>query len=170
MLLYHGSNTVVENPDVNYSRVNLDFGCGFYLTSHFKQAKNWAIRKKRFEQGEPVVNVYEIKDSAFEKYCVKRFEAENNEWLEYVANNRNGTIKSDAFDAVFGPVANDRVFEAVTMYLDELWDADTTLRALKYYKLNDQWCFKNQELIDNNLHFLEVRVLDRANGNNRKDN
>ena len=169
MLFYHGSNTVVESPDVSHSRDNLDFGKGFYLTSHLEQAKSWAIRKKRFEQGEPVVNVYKIEKSAFEKYCIKRFEIENEEWLEYVANNRNGTVTNDAYDAVFGPVANDRVFEAITMYLDELWDADMTLRALKYYKLNDQWCFKNQELIDNSLNFLEVRALDRRNGNNRKD-
>ena len=160
MLLYHGSNTVVEKPDVSFSRVNLDFGQGFYLTSHFKQAKNWAIRKKRFEKGEPIVNVYDFDEGVLNEFQIKKFETESEEWLEFVAKNRKGNFSERDFDAVFGPVANDRVFEAVTMYLDELWDASTTLQALKYYKLNDQWCLKNQNLLETCLEFKEVRGLD----------
>ena len=160
MLLYHGSNTVVEKPDVSFSRVNLDFGQGFYLTSHFKQAKNWAIRKKRFEKGESIVNVYNFDEDVLNEFQIKKFETESEEWLEFVAKNRKGNFLESDFDAVFGPVANDRVFEAVTMYLDELWDASTTLKALKYYKLNDQWCLRNQNLVDACLEFKEAQSLD----------
>ncbi len=160
MLLYHGSNTVVENPDVSFSRTNLDFGQGFYLTTHFEQAKNWAIRKKRFEQGEPVVNVYNFELEILDEFCIKQFQTESEEWLEYVASNRKGLILENVYDAVFGPVADDRVFEAVTMYIDGLWDQNTTLQALKYYKLNDQSCLKSQGLVNNCLEFKEVQGLD----------
>ena len=160
MLLYHGSNTVVEKPDVSYSRVNLDFGQGFYLTTHFEQAKNWAIRKKRFEKGKPIVNVYDFNEDVINEFRIKKFEVESKEWLEFVARNRKGVTLENDFDAVFGPVANDRVFEAVTMYLDELWDASTTLQALKYYKLNDQWCLKDQILVNKCLIFKEAQSLD----------
>ena len=30
MMLYHGSNVVVEQPEVNAGRRALDFGAGFY--------------------------------------------------------------------------------------------------------------------------------------------
>ena len=45
MKLFHGSNTVVDRPDVARSRDRLDFGRGFYLTSVKKQAELWARRK-----------------------------------------------------------------------------------------------------------------------------
>lgn len=44
MILYHGSNTEVKNPQILRSRRLLDFGAGFYLTSDYEQAKKWAIR------------------------------------------------------------------------------------------------------------------------------
>ncbi|WP_278981945.1 MULTISPECIES: DUF3990 domain-containing protein [Adlercreutzia] len=34
MKLYHGSNTVVDRPDVARSRDRLDFGRGFYPVSN----------------------------------------------------------------------------------------------------------------------------------------
>ena len=42
MLLYHGSNTEVSNPQILESNRHLDFGKGFYLTSSYEQAKRWA--------------------------------------------------------------------------------------------------------------------------------
>ena len=44
MLLYHGSNIEVSNPQILESDRRLDFGKGFYLTSSFAQAKRWADR------------------------------------------------------------------------------------------------------------------------------
>ncbi len=42
MLLYHGSNIQVSNPQIIESDRRLDFGKGFYLTSSYEQAKHWA--------------------------------------------------------------------------------------------------------------------------------
>lgn len=38
MKLYHSSNVIVEHPDTQHSRLYLDFGRGFYLTSLHEQA------------------------------------------------------------------------------------------------------------------------------------
>ncbi len=45
MIVYHGSNVVVEKPDVNHSFRSLDFGKGFYVTTVREQAIRWANRK-----------------------------------------------------------------------------------------------------------------------------
>ena len=45
MLVYHGSNMEVKQPDVNHSKKYLDFGEGFYVTIYEEQAKKWAKRK-----------------------------------------------------------------------------------------------------------------------------
>lgn len=38
ILLYHGSYTEISSIDLSSSRVSLDFGRGFYLTSSYEQA------------------------------------------------------------------------------------------------------------------------------------
>lgn len=43
MILYHGSNIVVEKPKILQSDRRLDFGTGFYLTSSYEQAERWRI-------------------------------------------------------------------------------------------------------------------------------
>ena len=59
MIVYHGSNMVVEHPDVNHSYRDLDFGRGFYVTTVKEQAEKWAKRKASFskESGRAILNV-----------------------------------------------------------------------------------------------------------------
>lgn len=45
MIVFHGSNQRVENPDVKHSLRNLDFGSGFYVTTVKEQAEKWAKRR-----------------------------------------------------------------------------------------------------------------------------
>lgn len=45
MIVFHGSDLVVIEPDTNHSEVHLDFGKGFYVTSVRTQAERWARRK-----------------------------------------------------------------------------------------------------------------------------
>lgn len=39
MIVYHGSDVIVEHPDVNHSYRDLDFGRGFYVTTVKEQAE-----------------------------------------------------------------------------------------------------------------------------------
>ena len=45
-IIYHGSNVVVENPQIIVSGFYKDFGYGFYCTSIEKQARKWALTKR----------------------------------------------------------------------------------------------------------------------------
>ncbi|MBQ2153212.1 MAG: DUF3990 domain-containing protein, partial [Clostridia bacterium] len=47
MIVYHGSDLIIENPDIIHSMKRLDFGSGFYVTSVQTQAERWAKRKAR---------------------------------------------------------------------------------------------------------------------------
>lgn len=40
MIVYHGSNMIINHPDVYHSYRNLDFGRGFYVTTVKEQAEN----------------------------------------------------------------------------------------------------------------------------------
>lgn len=47
MILYHGSYLEIKSPDLEHSRKNVDFGCGFYLTPIYEQAVKWCEKFKR---------------------------------------------------------------------------------------------------------------------------
>ena len=46
MKLYHGTNVEFDKIDLLKSKPNKDFGCGFYLSAEYAQAKD--IIKPRF--------------------------------------------------------------------------------------------------------------------------
>ena len=67
MVLYHGSNMAVEQPDLNHSKTNLDFGAGFYTTSDLDQADHWNLFERN-HHGEDVYTASEaaqIKESVY---------------------------------------------------------------------------------------------------------
>ena len=89
MLLYHGSNIEVSNPQIIESDRRLDFGQGFYLTSSYEQAKRWAeLTVKRRGTGKEVVSVFEFDDSSVSDLKILHFTQAQKEWLEYVTMNR----------------------------------------------------------------------------------
>jgi len=46
MKLYHGSYLEITEPDLEHSRLNVDFGRGFYVTPLYEQAANWCGRER----------------------------------------------------------------------------------------------------------------------------
>lgn len=56
IVLFHGSNHIVEQPDPHKSKNNTDYGKGFYTTTNFERAEEWALMK----EGDSIVNQYEI--------------------------------------------------------------------------------------------------------------
>ena len=63
MIIYHGSYTEVRKPDIKYSRINLDFGRGFYVTPLEEQAKNWSLKFKKKNKN-AIVSIYTLDDNA----------------------------------------------------------------------------------------------------------
>ena len=45
--LYHGSNVIVERPEIRVFGHYKDFGYGFYCTRIEHQARKWALTKKQ---------------------------------------------------------------------------------------------------------------------------
>ena len=152
MIVYHGSAEVIKSPDVKFSKKYLDFGRGFYLTTYENQAKKWALRKGMRLEKSGIVNVYDLKDS-WKDYKVLSFEKENEQWLDFVCACRRGEDLNKDYDIIIGNVANDDVFKTVDMYFRGLWDKKRVLEELRYYKMNDQICIVNQEVLEKVLVF-----------------
>lgn len=151
MILYHGSYEEIVKPDILHSRVNVDFGRGFYVTPLLEQAQKWC---KKFEgKGKRAfVSVYTLDERAFEEYKVLKFESYSEEWLDFVLTCRRGEDISD-YDIVMGGVANDKVFNTVELFFDGLIDKKEAIKRLRYEKPNFQIAFRAQEVIERYLHF-----------------
>lgn len=148
MILYHGSNIEVREPQLLKIQRELDFGKGFYTTSDLAQASNWAQRTaKRRGSGQPVVSVYEIDDTSFDSLRVLRFGRADVEWLRYVAANRKGIAAPGDWDIVIGPVANDQTMPTITLFLDGFYDEEETIKRLLPQHLKDQYTFKTAKAI-----------------------
>ena len=148
MILYHGSNTVVEKPRLIEQNRFLDFGYGFYTTTNKEQAENFAKKVVVRKGGTPIVNVYEIDDnigSALLK--IKRFIAPDEEWLDFVSAHRNGTYDKEYYDLIIGAVANDDVYRTLQVYSAGLLTKEQALEALKIKKLFNQYVFTTNEAI-----------------------
>ena len=114
MILYHGSNLTVSEPKLVEQNRFLDFGYGFYTTTNKTQAIGFA------------------------ECSVLRFEAPDEKWLDFVSENRAGVYKGEAYDFIFGPVANDDVYTTFTLYTAGVLTKEQTIEALKIKKLYNQ--------------------------------
>ena len=151
MKLYHASSVVVQQPDVLHSRRRVDFGPGFYTTPLLQQARGWC--RKFLREGKPAyISRYTLDDAAFQQCKVLAFDAYSEEWLDFVVRCRAGACLSDA-DIVTGGVANDKVFDTVELFLDNLIDKKEALRRLRFEKPNAQVCIRTQSVIERFLHF-----------------
>lgn len=149
MILYHGSNVIVSKPKLIEQNRFLDFGFGFYTTTNKIQAIGFAEKvTKRRKDGEKVVNIYEIDEiCAFEKCSVLRFDSANEDWLDFVSENRSGNYIGKTYDFIFGPVANDDVYTTFTLYSAGVLTKEQTLEALKIKKLYNQLVLSSEKAL-----------------------
>ena len=146
MILYHGSNVIVEKPEVNAGRRALDFGIGFYLTSNQDQAVRWAqVVTRRRQNGVAILNCFEFDDSKVDGLAIRRFDSPNSDWLDFVVSNRRAPVGFQAFDIIIGPVANDSTMPVIDDYMDGRYTKEEAIARLLPQKLTDQFAFVSEK-------------------------
>ena len=100
---------------------------------------------------EVIVNTYEFIPPQGRK--IKRFDAYDKEWLDFIVDSRKGKQPWNGYDIIEGSVADDRVIDAVEAYINGYADVEHTLRQLVYHKPNYQICILSQEIVDKCLQF-----------------
>lgn len=157
MKLYHSSNIIVEFPDTMHSRNYLDFGRGFYLTSLYDQAIRYAQRFKR--RGQTAwLNTYKISLSEKKLWKIKRFETYDKDWLDFVAQCRNGNDVGD-YDMIIGGIANDRVIMTLDRYFSNEISEVEALGLLRFEKPNIQYCIRSERMLQECLTYIESKQI-----------
>lgn len=147
MILYHGSNVIVDQPKLIRQNRYLDFGFGFYTTTNREQAVNFAQKvTDRRKMGEATLNIYSVNEAvAFQKCKVLQFDSPDEAWLDFVAANRQGTYQGEKYDLIYGAVANDDVYRTIALYMTGVLDKEQTLSSLKIRKLFNQLVFATEK-------------------------
>lgn len=153
MILYHGSNVIVDQPKLIRQNRYLDFGFGFYTTTNREQAVNFAQKvTDRRKMGEATLNIYSVNEAvAFQECKVLQFDSPDEAWLDFVAANRQGTYQGEKYDLIYGAVANDDVYRTIALYMTRVLDKEQTLSSLKIRKLFNQLVFATEK----SLQYLE---------------
>jgi len=154
MILYHGSDAVIEKPDILHSQSHLDFGKGFYATSVKTQAERWAKRKAiNSGRSQGIINVYSLTEA--DGFTIRDFGDDLETWIDFVCACRNGSEIYTQYAVIKGKVANDKVFRVVDMYKRGIWDKTRAIKEIKVYETYDQIAFISQAAIDRMLTFRE---------------
>jgi hypothetical protein len=145
MKVYHGSYIKVDKIDLSKCKPNKDFGKGFYVTKFRNHAEEWAtiIGEKYGTNG--FVSEFEFSENDFTKsICkIKHSDAYDEEWLDFVVENRDKNSKTPAhdYDIVIGPVANDKVQNTLRLYLKGKISKEKFLKMLTHHEETHQVCF-----------------------------
>ena len=152
MILYHGSNQVIDKVNLLKSRPNKDFGWAFYLSDTFQQAEEMALFKSEVEGGTPVVNKFTFDENMMKSSSlhVLTFKEYSEEWARFVFANRDSASSEllHDYDIVYGPIANDRVGRQITNFKDGYIDFETFIERLKFMKgITFQYAFCSDKAV-----------------------
>ncbi len=132
-MIYHGSQQVIQTPEIRIAKYHKDFYCGFYCTLFEEQARRWAVRY----DGHGVVNEYIYKPD--EALKVLEFREMTEEWLDFIAACRLG--QAHDYDIVKGPMANDTIFNYVQNFVDGKISREAFWALAKFKKPTHQISF-----------------------------
>jgi len=152
MIIYHGSDIIIDKPDILHSGKRLDFGSGFYVTTVKSQAERWAKRKSVIRGKEKgLVSVFEYNES--QDFNILDFGDNLDDWIDFVCECRSGSDIFKDYDGIKGKVADDKVFRVVDMYQMGIWDKNRAIKEIRVYDTYDQISFVTQKAIDSMLTY-----------------
>lgn len=159
--LYHGSLEVVKNPEIREPNRTLDYGKGFYTTTSYEQARDWVLRhsKDKVKPDCGYVNIYEVDIDQVKSEHTLWFDTPSEDWIDFVYANRNDKTFTHDYDFVYGPVANDKVYAAFSLYEAGLLNKQELIKELKTYALVDQLLFHTEKSLSM-LHFVESQKIE----------
>lgn len=157
--LYHGGEQPVRMPQIVSPRLNrpLDFGQGFYTTTSYEQANRWVgvrIKQRTYAQGCVSRDVCDL--DVVDRLKVCRFHGADETWFQFVMENRHSIHFVHEYDIVWGSVANDNVYETLTLFEDGIINRSEAISRLRTYKLVAQVLFHTAQALES-LQFVDYK-------------
>lgn len=161
--LYHGGEYPVLEPKIVSPTAArpLDFGSGFYTTTSVEQARRWVeIRKRQHVYEKGCVSHFILDCSVLDngRIKVRVFNGPEEDWFDFVMANRHVDGFVHDYDIVMGPVANDNVYETLTLFEDGIITKSEAIARMRTYKLVNQLLF-HSELAIACLKYIDMEKI-----------
>ena len=175
MIVYHGSDHIIEVPVYNGSKRTNDYGYGFYTTESQELAKEWACSKNK----DGFANSYEVDLSNLSILNLNAPEYNILNWLAILAKYRTywqrASIAEDAkdylqqhffidpmpYDVIIGYRADDSYFAFAQDFIAGAISLSKLSEAMHLGKLGEQIVFKSKKSFSN-IHFIGAEPADAA--------
>ena len=171
--IYHGSENIVQNPNLLAGKKHNDYGQGFYCTEDIELAKEWACKNET----DGFVNMYTLDMSDLkvlnlnsEEYTIlnwiaillqnRIFHLDNdisNMAREYIIN--NFSVDTDEYDVVIGYRADDSYFSFAESFVSNALPLRGLNKALYLGKLGEQVALVSSKAFER-LSFMDAVPID----------
>ena len=159
MIVYHGSDHIIEVPVYNGSKRTNDYGRGFYTTESIELAKEWACSRNT----DGFVNIYETDLDGLHILNLNDHKYNILNWLAILARYRtywqNGSIAEEAkaylqqnffidpseYDVIIGYRADDSYFTFAQDFISGTISLTRLSDAMRLGKLGEQIVFKSPD-------------------------
>ena len=173
--LLHGSDHVIERPDLRLGKMNNDYGQGFYCTRETSMAMEWACKHNT----DGFVNRYSLEQDSLKILNLLDGNYNILHWMALLLKNRtfrlSNEIAIDAreyiidnfsvdlldYDVIIGYRADDSYFSFAESFVQNGLPLRTLNRALRLGKLGEQTVLISQKAFAN-LQFEEAQLADKT--------
>lgn len=159
MIIYHGSESIIETPIYGSGKPNNDYGRGFYCTESIELAKEWACSNNR----NGYANIYNLDCSDLKILNLNSDKYNILNWLAVLAKNRtywqnksiseeaklyieqNFYVDTDDYDLIIGYRADDSYFTFAQDFVSGTISLNKLSEAMKLGKLGEQIVLKSKK-------------------------
>lgn len=152
VVLLHGAKGNLEGKiSLDYSRLHVDLGKGFYTGNNYQQALD-------FVSHFPNSSVYVFKTDMKNLKVLKV--TESIDWMLFVAFNR-GMLeefkntqkyqqiidKCNSFDVIISPIADNRMFDSIDSFINGQITSEAAIQAINSLHIGEQIVFKTEKAL-----------------------
>lgn len=158
IVLFHGSENIIEKPYYGGGKKTNDFGLGFYCTESINLAKEWAVSSMK----DGFCNKYSIDTSYMRILNLNTSKYNILNWLAVLLENRVFSIKTpiakkarnyiienfginvNAYDIIIGYRADDSYYDYAEAFINNSISIEQLSKAMRLGKLGEQIVIKSQ--------------------------
>lgn len=172
--LYHGSDKIIERPELGKGSAKNDYGQGFYCTAHFELACEWAS-KNDYENGYTNEYVLDLANLKVLDLSASAYNILN--WITLLLQNRtfvftspiseqakrylieNFSVDVSGYDVIKGYRADNSYFSFAKDFVNNTISVQQLAKAMKLGKLGIQYILRTEKAFAN-LHYVEAHEVD----------
>lgn len=170
IVLLHGTDHIIEVPDINIGNEHNDYGKGFYCTKAEEMAKEWACKQNT----DGFVNSYELNTDGLKILDLTDGQHTVLNWIAILLKYRTFKLSSEIaidardyiiehysvnisdYDVVVGYRADDSYFQYAESFVSNGLPLRSLNKALKLGKLGEQTVLVSQKAFD------QIKFIDAA--------